>query len=187
MSHPDPALPAPSSNSRRYPARPVVGVGGIVIEAGKVLLVKRGHEPLRGYWSVPGGGVNTGETLEIAMRRELREETGLAVEPLFIVSVFERVTPDAAGNTEYHYVLIDFVCRATGGDASPADDAAELGWFSLDEARQLPMTPGTFDVVARAFVAFDAWRQSLAGSPPGGLYLNLESAADIPRPREAKR
>ncbi|MCZ2155997.1 MAG: NUDIX hydrolase [Bryobacterales bacterium] len=177
---PSESTPPPLSNSRRYPARPVVGVGGIAIDSGRVLLVKRGHEPLRGYWSVPGGGVNAGETLEDAVRRELREETGLMIEPLFVVTVFERITPDATGKTEYHYVLIDYGCRVVGGEAAPADDAAELGWFTLGVAEKLPMTPGTFDVVARAFVAFDAWRQASSAASAGGLYLNLERSADVP-------
>lgn len=164
----------PPADSRRYPTRPVVGVGAIVIDEGKVLLVRRGHEPLRGYWSIPGGGVNAGEKLEEAVCRELQEETGLIGEPLFLAAVFERVTPDAGGITEYHYVLIDYVCRIVGGEAAAADDADELGWFALDEAETLLMTPGTLDVVARALVAYDGWRANSAGARHGGLYLNLD-------------
>lgn len=172
MTQPEPISPSP--DTRHYPARPVVGVGAIVIDEGKVLLVRRGHDPLQGYWSIPGGGVNTGETLEAAVCRELREETGLIGEPLFLAAVFERLMPDANGTTEYHYVLIDYVCRIIGGEAAPDDDADALGWFALDEAETLQMTPGTFDVLARALVAYDAWRGSSTGSPHSGLYLNLD-------------
>jgi ADP-ribose pyrophosphatase YjhB (NUDIX family) len=168
-------------DSRRYPARPVVGVGGIVIDEGKVLLVRRGREPLKGYWSIPGGAVNTGEPLEAALRRELQEETGLPVEPLFLVAVFERLMPDASGNTEYHYVLIDYVCGIAGdvepADARPGDDADEVGWFALDEAETMLMTPGTFDVVAKALLAWDAWRTH-DGDPRAGLYLNVDTVAE---------
>lgn len=170
-----------TEDSRRYPARPVVGVGGIVIDEGKVLLVRRGREPLKGYWSIPGGAVNTGERLEAALCRELQEETGLPVEPLFLVAVFERLMPDASGRTEYHYVLIDYVC-GIAGDAEPAqvrpgDDADEVGWFALDEAETMLMTPGTFDVVAKALLAWDAWRTQ-EGDPRAGLYLKAETVAE---------
>lgn len=175
MSQPEPIpASAASLDSRRYPARPVVGVGAIVINEGKVLLVRRGHAPLQGHWSIPGGGVNTGETLEAAVCRELQEETGLRGEPLFLAAVFERVMPDSSGRAEYHYVLIDYACRIVGGVAAPGDDADELGWFALGEAEALEMTPGTFAVVARAFVAHDAWRAGGQGSRLGGLYLNLD-------------
>lgn len=166
-------------DSRRYPARPVVGVGGIVIDEGKVLLVRRGREPLKGYWSIPGGAVETGERLEAAVCRELWEETGLSVEPLFLAAVFQRLMPDAKGETEYHYVLIDYVCGIAEGaspaEARPGDDADELGWFALDEAETMLMTPGTLDVVASALVAWDAWRTQ-EGDPLAGLYLRLETA-----------
>lgn len=168
----------PVADSRRYPPRPVVGVGGILIEEGKVLLVRRGREPLKGHWSIPGGAVNTGERLEDAVCRELREETGLAVKPLFLVAVFERLMPDEKGATEYHYVLIDYVCGLQDGvspeEAKPGDDADELGWFALDEAETMLMTPGTFDVVATAMVAWDAWRAQ-EGDPRAGLFLRLDS------------
>lgn len=153
--------------SRRYPARPVVGVGAVVVHEGKVLLVQRGHEPLMGYWSIPGGAVETGERLEQALLREVMEETGLAVKPLFLTAVFERLMPDVEGKTEFHYVLIDFVCAlvdavAPGSlpGAMAGDDAAALGWYALDEAATLPMTAGTYEVVAKAMVAYDQWRAS---------------------------
>jgi len=96
--------------SRRYPSRPFLGVGALIFEAGKILLVERGKEPLKGYWSIPGGIVETGEKLEDAIRREVIEETGLHVEPYSMFEIFERIIPDGPddeGQPEYHYVLID--------------------------------------------------------------------------------
>lgn len=173
---PSEQVPSPTPDSRRYPARPVVGVGAIVIEEGRVLLVRRGHDPLRGYWSIPGGAVNAGEKLEEAACRELLEETGIRGEPLFLAAVFERMMPDSRGAVEYHYVLIDYVCRVAGGEAAPGDDADELGWFALDAARKLKMTPGTLAVVERAFTAYDAWLAASPDAHAGGLYLNLDRA-----------
>ncbi len=162
---------------RRYPARPVVGVGAVVIHEGRVLLVQRGREPLRGYWSIPGGAVETGETLIDALRREVLEETGLTVDPLFLTAVFERLMPDAEGRTEFHYVLIDYVCALPTGEnpddtEQAGDDAAALGWFDLEEAHTLRMTAGTLDVIAKAFVAYDCWRAT-GESSCAGLYLGL--------------
>lgn len=182
-SEPSPS-PASPADSRRYPARPVVGVGAIVIEENKVLLVRRGHAPLRGRWSIPGGAVNAGERLEEAACRELLEETGLRGEALFLAAVFERVMPDAQGAVEYHYVLIDYVFRAIGGAAKPGDDADELGWFTLDEANALEMTPGTLAVVVRAYTAYEAWRTASIDPRPMGLYLNLDGPAAVSRQGE---
>src|SRR6266576_956396 len=103
------------SDSRRYPPRPILGVGAIIIDAGRVLLVERGREPLKGYWSLPGGVLETGEKLAEGIRREVLEETGLEIELLSVVEIFERIMRDAAGVAEYHYVLIDYLCRVTGG------------------------------------------------------------------------
>src|SRR5438034_6520371 len=103
------------SDSRRYPQRPILGVGAIIIESGRVLLVERGREPLKGYWSLPGGVLEVGEKLADGTRREVLEETGLEIELLSVVEIFERILRDAEGVAEYHYVLIDYVCRVTGG------------------------------------------------------------------------
>src|SRR6476620_7800367 len=99
----------PDASSRRYPERPILGVGAIVIESGRVLLVERGREPLKGYWSIPGGVVEAGEKLVDGVRREALEETGLEVDPVRVVEIFERIMRDAAGAAEYHYVLIDYL------------------------------------------------------------------------------
>jgi 8-oxo-dGTP diphosphatase len=136
-----------SENSRRYPARPVLGVGALIFEDGRVLLVERGREPLAGLWSLPGGVVETGERLEDALAREVFEETGLRATVDSIATVFERIMPDAYGTCEYHYVLVDFYCTITGGKLGPGDDSARVEWFSIDSLSALPMTEGTRAVI----------------------------------------
>jgi 8-oxo-dGTP diphosphatase len=96
---------------REYPDSPLVGVGAIIIEDGRVLLVKRGHPPLEGEWSIAGGVLELGETLREAAVREAREETSLTVEPAELLGVYDRVLRDDSGRTLYHYVLVDFLCR----------------------------------------------------------------------------
>ncbi len=179
MQTTDNPQPETGSDNRRYPPRPVVGVGAIVMRNGQVLLIRRGHAPLKGYWSLPGGAVETGEQLEDALCREVLEETGLAVTPLFLAAVFERLMHDADQRTEFHYVLLDYVCEVqpgslgAEGEGLAGDDAAELGWFALDEAETLMMTPGTYDVIAKAILAYDCWRAT-NGSPCAGTFLRLE-------------
>jgi 8-oxo-dGTP diphosphatase len=94
------------ANDRRYPQRPILGVGALIFNRDKILLVERGKEPLKGYWSLPGGVLETGETLEQGVVREVREETGLEVKPVKVLEIFERIIRDASGAAEYHYVLI---------------------------------------------------------------------------------
>jgi 8-oxo-dGTP diphosphatase len=138
-----------SSNGRRYPARPVLGVGALILDLGRVLLVERGRDPLAGYWSLPGGVVETGERLEDALVREVFEETGLRVTADSIATVFERIMPDVSGACEYHYVLVDFYCSITGGVLRPGDDSARVEWFPIDSLADLRMTEGTRQVIER--------------------------------------
>lgn len=136
-----------ANNSRRYPARPLLGVGAVILGEGRVLLVERGREPLAGYWSLPGGVVETGERLEEALMREVFEETGLRVTADSIATVFERIMPDDAGTCEYHYVLVDFYCTVTGGELCAGDDSARVDWFPIDSLSTLAMTEGTREVI----------------------------------------
>ena len=140
-----------SHGSRQYPSRPFLGVGALVFSEGRLLLVERGHEPLKGYWSLPGGILETGETLIQGIRREVLEETGLDVEPLSIFEVFERIMPDGEGKTEYHYVLIDYLCRPVGGSLQAASDVSRVVWVSQPELAEYRLTDGTLAVVERAF------------------------------------
>jgi len=126
-------------------------VGGIVIREDSVLLVERGREPQKGFWSLPGGVVETGETLADAVRREVREETGLLVEPVAVVEIFERILRDAEGRVEYHYVLVDYVCTVAGGRLAPADDASRVGWFARGDLGSLRLTEGSLPVIEKAF------------------------------------
>lgn len=137
----------PASDSRRYPARPVVGVGALIVDGTRVLLVERGKPPLEGYWALPGGAVETGERLEDAMVREVSEETGLTVSVDTIATVFERILPDAAGKCEYHYVLIDFYCTPTSGELRAGDDSAAVRWFELESLAEAQLTAGTREVI----------------------------------------
>jgi len=139
------------SDSRRYPPRPVLGVGALIVENGRILLVQRGREPLKGYWSLPGGAVETGERLEDAMRREVREETGLEVSVICLLEIFERIMLDSGGQPEYHYVLMDYLCHPAGGTLAAADDADKVAWFSPSELAGLTITEGTPAVIAKAF------------------------------------
>lgn len=114
--------------SREYPERPIVGVGGVIINDGRVVLIRRRFEPLAGQWSLPGGTVDVGETLEAATAREMLEETGLEVEVGPIVEVFDRIMLDEAQRVRYHFVLVDYLCRPIAGElrAGSDVDAAEL-------------------------------------------------------------
>jgi len=136
---------------REYPDAPLVGVGAIIIEEARVALVKRGHPPLLGEWSIPGGVLEVGETLRAAAVREALEETGLTVETVELLGVFDRVLKDDAGRVRYHYVLIDFLCRRTSGTLAAAGDAVETRWFTQDETSKLPLAKDTAEVVRLGF------------------------------------
>lgn len=143
--------PAPDARlRRRYPAGPVVGVGAIILKRGKVLLVRRARPPLKGMWSLPGGVLHPGERLRDGVCREVREETGLDVQPLGIFEVFERIQKDSRGRTQYHYVLVDFLCRPTGGRLQAADDAGQVQWVARQDLERYPITDGTLEVIRRA-------------------------------------
>jgi ADP-ribose pyrophosphatase YjhB (NUDIX family) len=138
------------SNSRSYPARPLLGVGAVIFREGSVLLIERGQEPLKGWWTLPGGLVETGERLECAVRREILEETGLRVRPTAIVAVFERIMPDLEGRTRHHYVIVDYLCEVLGGELCAASDVARAEWVPAGEIEARRIAPGTPGVVRKA-------------------------------------
>jgi len=132
------------------PAAPVVGVGGVLVHQGRVLLVRRGKEPLYGRWVVPGGTVELGEPLDEALAREMREETGLEVEPLELITVFDRIQRDG-GRVLYHYVIVDYLCRWLSGEAQAASDALEVAWAAPHELDRYDLPAKALEVVQDAF------------------------------------
>jgi 8-oxo-dGTP diphosphatase len=149
--------------SREYPDRPVLGVGAVVLSAGRVLLVRRGQEPLKGEWSLPGGAVELGETLEAGVRREVLEETGLIVENRGIVEVLDKIVFEAS-RVRYHYVLVDFLCTVLGGSLRAASDAEDARWVERAELNShsiYKVAPATIAVIEKAF--------TLAKTSGGGL------------------
>jgi mutator protein MutT len=136
---------------RRYPTRPLVGVGAIIFQNDRILMAQRGKPPLQGWWSLPGGALETGEALADAVAREVLEETGLVVTPVRVFEIFERIMRDDTGVPEYHYVLIDYICQVTGGQLCAGDDVCRAEWMRLDDLRTLQITEGTLAVIERAF------------------------------------
>ena len=137
--------------NREFPELPLVGVGAIIIDGDRVLLVKRAHPPIQGQWSIPGGVLEVGEMVREAAMREAREETGLIVEPGELLGVYDRILRDPEKRVQYHYVLIDFLCQATGGHLEAATDAAEVRWFTRQELPALNLAEDTQDVIQKGF------------------------------------
>jgi len=140
---------------REFPETPLVGIGAVIIEDSRVVLVKRAHPPLQAEWSIPGGVLEVGELVREAAIREAREETGLTVEPGELLGVYDRVLRDATNRVQYHYVLIDFLCRRVAGDLAAASDAAEVRWFSREELPALKLAEDTFDVIQKGFAELE--------------------------------
>jgi 8-oxo-dGTP diphosphatase len=136
--------------SREYPTRPIVGVGAVILCPEGVVLVKRRHEPLAGQWSLPGGAVEVGETLEQSIAREVEEETGLIVDVGPIVEVFDRILLDEDGRVQYHFVLIDYLCRPTGGQLSAGSDVDEAVIVDPRALDPYELTAKALDVIDKA-------------------------------------
>ncbi len=136
---------------REYPAAPLVGVGAVVVDGGRVLLVQRGRPPALGRWSLPGGLVDVGEPLEAAVRREVAEECGLAVDVHGLVGVVDRIIRDPGGRVRYHYVLLDYLATPTAGRAEAGSDALAVQWCEPDALGALDVTDGVESMVRRAF------------------------------------
>ena len=125
---------------RLYPSQPVVGVGAIIVCDGKILLEKRKGEPGKGKWSVPGGLVELGETVEEAVIREVKEETGLDVAEPKLIDVVDNIVRDENGGIKWHFVILDFFVKVRGGELRAADDAEEIRWVPLNEAEKYDLT-----------------------------------------------
>ncbi len=138
---------------RDYPEHPIVGVGAVILDGDRALLVRRNTEPLKGEWSVPGGVLELGEKLRDGAAREALEETGLRVEVGEVLDVFDSIFPDAEGRTQYHYVLIDFLCRPLSGEAAPGSDVSEVQWVTAADLDRLHLRSSVAQVVRKAFAA----------------------------------
>ena len=138
---------------RTYPDRPIVAVGAVILDAGRVLLVRRGQEPLKGEWSLPGGAVEAGETLQAALMREVREETSLDIVVGPVVEVLDSIRRDADGHAEYHYVIIDYACRIRAGASTTAahgTDASDVEWVLVGELDRYRVTSTAMAVIRKA-------------------------------------
>jgi 8-oxo-dGTP diphosphatase len=146
---------------REYPDHPVVGVGGVVILDGRALLIRRGSEPLKGQWSIPGGTLELGETLQDGVRRELREETGLDVRVLELIEVFERIFLGSHANSsapspaparpQYHFVIVDYLCEAITGSPCAGSDVTDVALAAEEDLSTFNLTPAATRVIRKAF------------------------------------
>ena len=138
---------------REFPDHPIVGVGGVVVHRGRVLLIRRGSEPLKGAWSIPGGLLELGEELAEGVRRELKEETGLDVKPLEVLAVFDRVFREGP-RVRYHYVIVDYACRLKGGRLRAASDVLDARWVRREDLPQYHLSEKATSVLLQGFEFF---------------------------------
>src|SRR6202047_2250184 len=146
------------ASSREYPEPPLVGVGGVVIDKGRALLIRRASEPLRGEWSIPGGMLELGETLEEGVARELREETGLTIRVIELIEVFDRIYVEStAGANEgkkwprFHYVIVDYLCERLSGGAVAGSDVTDVAFASGEELGEYNLTETATRILKKAF------------------------------------
>ena len=137
--------------NREYPDRPIVGVGGVTIREGLVLLMRRAYQPLQGEWSIPGGGLDVGETIAEGVRREVEEETGIQVRVLDHIETFERIVRDDFGHVQYHYVILDYLCEVAGGELCAGGDATDVAWVAEDELPKYSLRETATRVILKAF------------------------------------
>jgi mutator protein MutT len=137
---------------RDYPEQPIIGVGAVIVDRNRVLLVRRATEPLKGEWSVPGGMLELGEKLHDGLRREVLEETGLHVEPGDVLDVFDSIFRDEQGRTQFHYVLIDYICRAVSGEAKAGSDVSEVKWVEEKDLAAMSLRESIEQVVRKGFL-----------------------------------
>ncbi len=142
--------------SGEYPERPVGGVGGVVIREGRALLIRRGHEPYQGAWSIPGGKLELGETIPEAVRRELKEETGLDVEVGDLIEALERIERDADGRVRFHFLILDYRCHARAAQPAAGGDALEVAFVAENELQNYALSEDVLRVVGKAFAM---WRE----------------------------
>jgi 8-oxo-dGTP diphosphatase len=137
---------------REFPESPIVGVGAVVLDGDRILLVRRGQPPLEGEWSLPGGALELGETLAAGAAREVEEETGLQVQPIEVIEVLDRIVPDSEGRVRFHYVLVDFRCHVVGGSLRSGSDALAVMWATPEQlgAENLAVQPFTLRVIEKA-------------------------------------
>ncbi|MGQ9679242.1 MAG: NUDIX hydrolase [Candidatus Bathyarchaeia archaeon] len=129
--------------SREYPELPIPGVAAVIISNDAILLVKRGHEPSKGVWGLPGGVVELGETIEEAVRREVKEETGVEVSPVRLLTVLDSITKDKSGRIRYHYILFEFLCKFLRGELKAYSDVQDAMWVSLSSLGAVDIMPWT--------------------------------------------
>jgi 8-oxo-dGTP diphosphatase len=138
-------------SNREYPARPIVGVGGVTIQDGRVLLIRRAFAPLQGRWSIPGGGLDVGETIVEGVRRELQEETGIDVRVLDPIETFEQIQRDDSGRVQLHYVILDYLCEVIGGKVRAGGDATDAAWAGENNLAPYALTETATRVIRKAF------------------------------------
>lgn len=155
------AVNGPDASGREYPQRPIIAVGGVVIQGGRVLLIRRGQPPLEGRWSIPGGILEIGETITAAIERELKEETGVSVRVMGLLEIYEKVLRDSDNRAQYHFVILDYLCEFVGGTAEAAADVTDTAWVAEEDLEKLQLTSAALRVVKKAFAL--AARRTAAG------------------------
>lgn len=134
-----------------YPRQPCVAVGAVVFNAGRVLLVRRGHPPSQDLWAIPGGSVKLGETLQAAAQREIMEETGLSIRAREPVFSFDYIETDEDGRVRFHYVIVDLAAEYIAGDLKAGDDAAEARWILPAQLKTLAVNATTRQLLKEHF------------------------------------